>query len=110
MKGKVWVVRPTPSADRDFANILTTTCAKFGVRQARIYEATLMHALRALRTGPDTLGAKQRDDLPEGVLLLHVARQGRKGRHYIVFRVADENTLDVLRILYDGMDLPAHLA
>lgn len=43
---------------------------------------------------------------------LHVARNGRKGRHFIMFRVEDieeENQIDVLRLLHDSMDLERHL-
>jgi toxin ParE1/3/4 len=54
-------------------------------------------------------GVKQRDDFPSDVLTLHVGRNGRKGSHYIIFRVSGERTLDVLRILYGGMDLVSHI-
>ena len=40
---------------------------------------------------------------------LHVARMGRKGSHFVVFRVATENTIDVLRVLHESMDLTRHL-
>ena len=42
---------------------------------------------------------------------LHVARKGRKGPHFVVFRVApsrSEQVIDVLRLLHDSMDLPRH--
>ncbi|MDR2189232.1 MAG: hypothetical protein LBE62_14500 [Azonexus sp.] len=52
---------------------------------------------------------KKRDDLGPGIRLLHVARKGRKGSHFIVFRASGEHTIDVLRMLYDGMDLPGHV-
>jgi toxin ParE1/3/4 len=45
--------------------------------------------------------------------MLHVARQGRSGRHFVVFRVGDsggQNAIDVLRILHDSMDVKRHLA
>jgi toxin ParE1/3/4 len=65
--------------------------------------------LRALRSGPDIPGGVQRDDLAPGILTLHVARNGRKGRHFIVFRVGDDHVIDVLRLLHDSMDLSSHL-
>jgi toxin ParE1/3/4 len=49
-------------------------------------------------------------ELGETVATLHVARQGRKGRHLLVFRVsASERVVEVLRILHDSMDLSRHL-
>ncbi len=105
---KGWTVEWTAQARFDHAEIIRWTRNHFGSRQAAIYVETIALAVEALEAGPDTLGVKRHDDLPVGVLLLHVARQGRKGRHFIVFRVSGENSLDVLRILYDGMDLPAH--
>lgn len=58
---------------------------------------------------PGFPGVKKRDDLGPGIRLLHVARKGRKGSHFIVFRASGEHTIDVLRMLYDGMDLPGHV-
>ncbi len=45
-------------------------------------------AIEALEKGPDVLGAKARDDIQPGIRTLHVARQARAGRHFVVFRVA----------------------
>ena len=104
-----WVVQPTQQANQDYVEILHWTSQTFGARQARIYETTLLRALRALRSGPNIIGVKKRDDLAPGILTLHAARDGRKGRHFIVFRVGGDQVIDVLRILYDGMDLTVHL-
>jgi len=57
-------------------------------------------------------GAKKRDDILKGIFTLHVARRGRKGRHFIMFRVggaSDSDTIEVLPLLYDAMDLQRHL-
>ena len=109
MSGAKWVVHPASNADRDFTEILRWTVKTFGTRQARIYEATMLQALRALRSGPDALGAKQRDDLAPGIRTLHVARNNRKGRHFIVFRIRENHVINVLRILHDSMELDAHV-
>lgn len=34
---------------------------------------------------------------------------GRKGRHLVVFRFADGQVIDVIRLLHDSMDLAKHL-
>jgi toxin ParE1/3/4 len=104
-----WKIRQTPKARNDRTKIIRWTIKQFGSRQAQIYTETIALAMAALHDGPGATGVKQRDDLSPGIRLLHVARNGRKGRHFIVFRVADEHTIDVLRILYDGMDLSSHV-
>ncbi len=109
MSSAHWAVRPSPDADRDFVEVLQWTAETFGARQARIYETTLLQALRALRSGPDIIGVKKRDDLAPGILTLHVARNGRKGRHFIVFRVGGDKVIEVLRLLHDSMNLADHL-
>jgi toxin ParE1/3/4 len=40
---------------------------------------------------------------------LHIARYGRKASHFVVFRVSEEQVLDILRILHDRMDLSRHI-
>jgi toxin ParE1/3/4 len=107
-----WIVRPTKEADKDFADILYWTLRRFGKAQANAYRQTIESALEALQGGPTVPGIRRLDGLSGGLMTLHVARHGRKGRHLIVFRVApdtDRPTLDVLRILHDAMDLPRHV-
>ncbi len=50
--------------------------------------------------------------MAKGVMALHVARGGRKGRHIVLCRVgapANPPVIDVLRVLHDAMDLPRHV-
>lgn len=106
-----WKVLHTARAQRDHADIIRWTAERFGPEQARVYQATIRLAFAALRTGPDAMGVRQRDDIAPGIFTLHVARNGRKGRHFIVFRVnGDERVMDVLRLLHDSMDLGQRLA
>ncbi|MBS0468735.1 MAG: type II toxin-antitoxin system RelE/ParE family toxin [Proteobacteria bacterium] len=105
-----WRVRQTQDARRDKADIVRWTIRTFGPQQAQIYAETIALALQALSDGPDTLGARQCDDIAPGVFTLHVARNGRKGRHFVVFRVNGDQIIDVLRLLHDSMDLERRLA
>ena len=107
-----WRVRLTRSAETDFDNILHWTSERFGEAQARIYADTLNEAIEALMEGPDVAGARRRDEISEGLMTLHVARGGRRGRHFVLYRVGGEGEplqIDVLRLLHDAMDLPSHL-
>lgn len=105
-----WKLRQTGDARKDRARIIRWTVNRFGPRQAEIYAETIALALEALGDGPEIIGVKQRDDLAPGIRTLHVARNGRKGRHFIVFRTIGNSTIEVLRLLYDGMELADHLS
>jgi len=107
-----WTVRLTAAAEADFEEILRWTVERFSEAQARIYADTVSAALTDLTAGPAVLGAKKRDDILKGIFTLHVARNGRKGRHFALCRVGrapDRDVIDVLRILHDAMDLQRHL-
>jgi toxin ParE1/3/4 len=107
-----WPVRLAAAAEADIQEILHWTVGQFGEAQARVYAETLSAALEALTAGPPLLGAKARDDIAKGLFTLHVARHGRKGRHFVIFRVGRDQgreVIDVLRVLHDAMDLPRHV-
>lgn len=107
-----WRVRLASAAEADFDQILQWTAERFGKDQADVYTETLLAALDALKQGPAVAGVRVRDDLPRGILTLHVARFGPRARHLVVFRIEssrDEQIVQVLRILHDSMDLPRHV-
>lgn len=107
-----WRVRLAEAAENDFAEILRWTLERFGEQQERIYAETLAAALEDLAAGPGVVGAAARDDIDKGIFTLHVARHGRKGRHFVMFRVGrdrEHNVIEVLRLLHDAMDLSRHV-
>lgn len=105
-----WTARLTDKAAQDIENILDWTYEQFGPLQMDIYTAAINDALEALTEGPQLNDVHRRPELGDGVATLHVARQGRKGRHLLVFRVHDQEcVIEVLRILHDSMDLARHL-
>lgn len=106
-----WPVRLTAAAEADFRGIVRWTFERFGEAQARAYADTLVGAITALAQGPAIRGAKARDDIDNGLFTLHVARGGRRGRHFLMFRIGhdgDRDVIEVLRILHDTMDAPRH--
>lgn len=104
-----WTVRLAAQAELDFVEILAWTVENFGEIQAEIYAETLTSAIEALHDGPLLAGAQARNDIESGIRTLHVARQGRRGRHFLVFRQIEDRCIDVLRLLHDGMDLARHI-
>ena len=110
-EGRPWRVRLTATAGSDLRNILRWTAERFGHAQAGIYSETLTRAIQALTEGPAVAGSRQRDDIGEGLMTLHVARAGRKGRHFVLYRIAspsEPSMIEVLRLLHDSMDLVRH--
>ncbi|MCC8396931.1 type II toxin-antitoxin system RelE/ParE family toxin [Paraburkholderia sp. MMS20-SJTR3] len=107
----VWTVRVSTVAQDDFSRIIGWTTREFGPQQARVYSQTLRSTLRDMAAGPALTGVAARDDIAPGLLTLHVARKGRKGRHFVMFRVVSDETrvLDVVRILHDAMDPALHI-
>jgi toxin ParE1/3/4 len=108
-----WTVRLTKTAESDFQSIIVWNLREFGDLQARIYADTLSAALVALTAVPTTVGAKERSEIGKRIFTLHVARGGRKGRHFVLFRVgAGKHTrhVEVLRLLHDAMDLTRHIS
>lgn len=107
----VWHVRLAEQAEFDLLDIAIWTAENFGPRQAESYVETVTLALESLHDGPEILGAKARDDdIGPGIRTLHIAREGRKGRHFVIFKVAKGQIIDVLRILHDSMDLARHVS
>jgi toxin ParE1/3/4 len=104
-----WRVRLTRSAEQDIADIMHWTVANFGAQQAQLYAELITYAITELANGPDVIGARARDELGQDIRTLHVARQGKKGRHFVVFRKSSPSFVDVLRVLHDSMDLQHHV-
>ena len=107
-----WTFRLTAAAEADFQEILRWRLAQFGEAQARVYAETLSAALKDLAAGPAIAGARERNGIAKGLSTLHVARKGRKGRHFVMFRIGHDQgreVIEVLRILHDAMDLQRHL-
>lgn len=107
-----WTIRLAEAAGQDYQAILRWTVDNFGRAQARTYAKTLNSALQDLAQGPDVIGARLREDIGPHIHTLHVARHGRKGRHFVVFQISpspDASIIEVLRLLHDSMDLPRHL-
>jgi toxin ParE1/3/4 len=104
-----WRIRLGREAERDFVLILHYTKDNFGERQAEAYRAALLEAIAALDKGPDVPGSAAREEIQPGLRSFHIARKGRPGRHFVMYRVAPGDVMEIVRILYDAMDLARHV-
>jgi toxin ParE1/3/4 len=110
MAERRWRVRLSAAAELDFANILKWTTENFGVRQSRAYRNTLVQAIGELADGPDVVGSRTRDEIMPGLRTLHVARHGRRGSHFLMYRISPRGAIEIVRILHDRMDIQRHIA
>jgi toxin ParE1/3/4 len=103
-----WTLRLSETAEADHDEILRWTARRFGAAQVTAYALLLAETLARLEFGPDIAGARKRNEIGPGLRTLHV---GRRGRHIVLFRVSvdRDETIDVLRILHDAMDLARHV-
>lgn len=107
-----WTLHIAGAAEADFEAIIAWTLEQFGEAQAAIYAETLSAAVQLLIAGPAQPGIKARPEIGRGLFTLHIARNGRRGRHFALLRDdADpvRRQIDVLRILHDSMDLARHV-
>jgi toxin ParE1/3/4 len=104
-----WRIRLSAAAEVDFANIVKWTTENFGPKQSRVYRDTLVQAIGELANRPDVAGSRARDEIMAGLRTLHVTRRGRRGSHFLMYRVASDSTIEIVRILHDGMDLQRHI-
>ena len=109
MVERKWRVRLGAAAEVDFANILKWTVENFGARQSRAYRDTLLQAIGELANGPDAAGSKAGDEIMLGLRTLHIVRRGRRGSHFLMYRAAQNSTIEIVRILHDRMDLQRHV-
>jgi toxin ParE1/3/4 len=109
MAERRWHIRLGGAAELDFANIVKWTAENFGAQQSRVYQGTLVQAIGELAEGPDVAGSKARDEIMPGLRTVHVARHGRRGSHFLMYRVVPSTTVEIVRILHDRMDLQRHL-
>lgn len=82
-----WSVRLAGTAESEFESILLWSLEQFGDVQAETYSETLSAAVQALVACPEQPGIKARPEIGRDLFTLHVARNGRKGRQFVLFRV-----------------------
>ena len=105
-----WRVRLTASAEADYRNILRWTAEQFGTQHARRYARTLECAIAELTERPDVPGSRERPEIGPGIRVLHVARHGRRGRHFLLYRISSDEELLLIDVrVYSTTAWTCHL-
>ncbi len=108
-----------PAAVRDIESILAWTHGHFGERARLRYEALLTRAIIDAADQPDRAGSAGRPEIAPSARTYHLAcsrkrvarmiGQIRQPRHFILYRLRADGTVEIGRVLHDSMDLASHL-
>ncbi|SEI54569.1 type II toxin-antitoxin system RelE/ParE family toxin [Pseudomonas sp. NFACC07-1] len=111
--------RISNAARTDIVDILRLSQAQFGDQARRRYQVLILAALQALADTPYRVGSHDRDELAPGLRSYHLiySRQQSKQthgvvkipRHIVFYRVGDGDVIEIIRLLYDAMELQLHL-
>ncbi|MEX5547394.1 type II toxin-antitoxin system RelE/ParE family toxin [Pseudomonas pergaminensis] len=111
--------RISNAARADIVDILRLSQTQFGDQARHRYQALILAALQALASTHYRIGSHERDELAPGLRSYHLvySRQQAKHphgtvkspRHVVFYRVANEEVIEVVRLLHDAMDVQLHL-
>jgi toxin ParE1/3/4 len=109
MKRRGRLIRLLPAVERDIELALLATLRRFGVRKYDEYRALIRQAIRDIQADPDGPQSKRRSEIHRSARTFHIARRGRRARHFLLYRISEDGVVEFARLLYDGMDLEQHL-
>lgn len=112
-------VRLSRAAERDIVDILAWSQSQFAVAARHRYERLIVTALSDIASNPFQHGGVARPELGDGVRSWHLGTSRRRAaksgavvarpRHFIVYRPAGSDLVEVGRLLHDAMELERHV-
>ncbi|QCI14183.1 type II toxin-antitoxin system RelE/ParE family toxin [Pseudomonas putida] len=111
------MVRMSSQARIDIADTLRFTEVRHGLSIRNRYQDLLQETLLALAEQPTPVVSKMRDELSHGLRSLHLSfnvlqmTDGRRiiPRHIVFYRTETDQVVEILRVLYDAMEITQHL-
>lgn len=97
-------VRILLAAEADIEHALAHTLSSFGIHKYQDYAALIQEGLDTLAADPHA--GRKRHDIDPAAWTYHIGKRGRRARHLFMYRVMDDETVEVLALAYDAMDLP----
>lgn len=110
--------RLSTRAQEDIESILVWTHSQFGEKIRLRYEELLVVSILDLVENPTRFGSLERPEVGQGIFTYHlrysrdhVERLPRihKPRHFLVYRLSEDQCLEIGRILHDSMDIVRNL-
>ncbi|MGQ0532867.1 MAG: type II toxin-antitoxin system RelE/ParE family toxin [Caulobacteraceae bacterium] len=100
-----WTIVLGGEAERDFSHIVDWTTENFGPRQAERYANLILAAIDVIAENPLSTRSREREEIGGAYRTVHLARPGR---HFILYRMEGADTILIVRILHDSMELSRH--
>jgi len=96
-------VRTLLAADADIEQALLYTFREFGIRKYDDYAALIQEAL-----ADEPRAGRNRRDIDPEAWVYHISKRGRRARHLLLYRILDDELVEVLAVLHDAMNLRKH--
>ena len=106
------------AAEQDIVEILIWSEENFGEFGRIRYEKLIVAAIRDLSENPERHGTQWRDEIVEKARLYHlmysrksvaVDQRVKRPRHFVLFRMVEEQQIEIARLLHDRMDIVEQL-
>lgn len=104
-----WRIRLSYQAQRDIQEVLVRTRDRFGDKKYNEYRELIRLSIMDIASNPYHLRTRQRPEIHTSARTCHLTRSGKRARHFFVFRVMDNHTVEIGRLLYDAMEISCHL-
>lgn len=111
--------RLSHTALSDIEDVLRYSHVQFGSHARVRYQELIRTAIEDLAETPNRVGSSPRDELSKGLRSFHltyVRKQAatatgtvQRPRHVVFYRWADDQVIEVARILHDAMEIRQHL-
>ena len=97
--------RMSHTAGAQFDKVLMDTASRWDIGQARLYRQKLLDGFAEINDNPKSFNSPYRDNLANNTdFNVHLVE-----RHYIAFKVHDENTIIIVAVLHEKMNIPVRL-
>jgi len=111
--------RITDTALADITDILRHSQVQFGTTARLRYQELIRTAIEDLATVPNRIGSSLRDEITPGLRSFHLCHSRKRAatsndmvqrpRHVMFYRLADDQVIEVVRLLHDAMEARLHL-
>ena len=111
--------RISDAARTDIIDILRRSQTQFGDQARQRYQALILAALQAIASTPYRIGSHERNELAPGLRSYHLVYSRQQAKHphgtvksprdVVFYRVANDEVIEVVRLLHDAMDVQLHL-
>ncbi|WP_296180317.1 type II toxin-antitoxin system RelE/ParE family toxin [Pseudomonas sp. UBA1879] len=111
--------RISQAALSDITDILRHSQVQFGTEARLRYQTLLQTAMEDVARTPSRIGSSMRDEIAPGLRSFHLTYSRKRAsgaqrlvqnpRHILFYRIADDQVIEVVRILHDAMEARLHL-